>query len=223
MTYLPTQTPLPSSSSAVARELAELMLSHTVSGWRPDGLSSELGLVTRIREEHRGSPMVLSATEAALADDSTEAQKRLREVIDRIDDQTWTGEIAGHVLGAPSVGVLSLGQETLGVLEALTVMSTDRIQLVAPTRAIARGLGYLRQPILLGPAEHADTLLLPCTAFDAVTLLTYRRWAAAAWAALEAARVVAPVLHPLRGLSSFNRRAFRPPAGVVAMQRPLWP
>jgi len=216
MTYLPTQTH-PISASTLARELAESLLEKTETDWHNGGLE----LVARLREDVHSSPLSLRVTEAALHADPRQAADSIRRVMAGIDDHRWAGEIAGHLVDAPSVGVLSLGRETLSVLEALCLMTS--VQLVVPTRAIARGLGYLRQPLLLGPAEHADTLLLPGVAFDPVALWTYRRWAAAGWAAHDASRVVAPIVHPLLELTPLNRKAFRPPAGVVSMQRPLWP
>lgn len=217
MTYLPTQTTNPISAQTQARQLAETLLEHTQIDWENSGLE----LVARMRESLRTAPLSLSVTEAALHQNPQEAAEAIGAVINRLDDHRWAGDVARHLVEAPSVGVLSLGFETLAVLEALCLLRT--VQLVVPSRALARGLGYLRQPMLLGPAEHADTLLLPGMAFDAVALWTYRRWAAAGWAAHDSSRIIAPVVHPLVELTPLNRKAFRPPAGMVSMQRPLWP
>ncbi len=217
MTYVPLEThAFQTTSASMARDLARSLLRHTSRDWSEGGLA----MVSELRSEQRSSPLVLSVTEAALTDDAHTAEMSLRDVLARLDDYSWAAKVASDVSEAASLGVVSLGHETLAVLEAISLLAAEPVQLVAPTRAIARGLGYLRQPILLGPASHAETLLLPGLAFDPITIWTHRRWAVAAWAATEGERHIQPVLHPLRSLSPINRRAFRPPAGIVAIRRP---
>ncbi|MBT8250675.1 MAG: hypothetical protein KJN81_10470 [Acidimicrobiia bacterium] len=217
MTYVPLEThAFQTTSASMARDIARSLLSHTAHDWGEGGLA----MVSELRSEQRSSPLVLSVTEAALTEDAHVAKISLRDVLARLDDYSWAAQVASDVSEAPSLGVVSLGHETLAVLEAVSLLATEPVQLVAPTRAVARGLGYLRQPILLGPAAHADTLLLPGLAFDPITIWTHRSWAVAAWSATDGKRRVRPVLHPLRSLSPMNRRAFRPPAGIVAIRRP---
>ncbi len=217
MTYVPLETHAfqTASAASMARELARSLLDHASHDWH-----NGMAMVADLRSEQRSHPLILSVTEAALTEDAHVAELSLRDVIARLDDYSWAAEIASDLSEAPSLGVVSLGHETLSVLEAVSLLAAEPVQLVAPTRAVARGLGYLRQPILLGPASHADTLLLPGVAFDPITIWTHRRWAVAGWAATDSRRTVVPVLHPLRSLSPLNRRAFRPPVGVVAIRRP---
>lgn len=218
MTYLPLETHhhQARTGASAARDLAQELIGLTARDWVDEGL----GLVADLRATERSSPLLLSVTEAALTDSPHQAAQALRDVLARLDDYRWAATTAADLSDAPSLGVLSLAQDTMAVLDATVLLAPKPIQLVAPTRAVARGLGYLRQPILLGPAHHADTLLLPGIAFDPITIWTHRRWAAAAWAAGDTGRAIVPVLHPLRRLSPANRRAFRPPAGFVAIRRP---
>lgn len=170
-----------------------------------------------LRRRRPDLPLMLAVTEPALDPDPLRASSGLTGVLTSLGSRTWASDLGVQVADASSIGVLSLGHETLMVLEAACGLGESRAILRAGSKAVARGLGYLRRPISLKDPATADVLLLPGIARDAATMWTYRRFAAAAW---RATGPVFPVIHPAAVLSPLNRLAFRAPAGVNAIQLP---
>lgn len=181
--------------------------------WEYEGFEA----AQELRRRRPDLPLMLAVTEPALDPDPLRASRGLSTVLTTLGSRSWASELGLEIEGAGSIGVLSLGHETLMVLEAACSMGETKAVLRASSKAVARGLGYLRRPISLHEPSRADVLLLPGVARDAATMWTYRRFAAAAWRATGA---VLPVIHPAASLSPLNRLAFRAPAGVNAIEIP---
>ena len=160
---------------------------------------------------------MLAATEPGLEPDAVRASRGLTQVLSQLQQRTWASEIGMAIAPASSIGVLSLGHETMMVLEAASVIGGSEAVLRTDRKAVARGLGYLRRPLSMKPPWEADVLLLPGLARDASTMWTYRRFAAAAW---KATGEVVAVIHPAARLSPLSRLAFRPPGGVYPIELP---
>ncbi len=160
---------------------------------------------------------MLAVTEPALDPDPFQASLGLAAVLSVLNDQSWANDIGIDISEARTVGVLSLHHESLWALESAALLGATGAVLVTDRRAVARGLGYLRLPVKLADPALADVLLLPGLARDSATMWTFRRFAAVSWRATG--RVV-PVIHPGARLSPMNRKVFRPPAGVYAIELP---
>jgi hypothetical protein len=160
---------------------------------------------------------MLAATEPGLEPDPVRASRGLTRVLAQLQQRTWASEIGMNVSPAKSIGVMSLGYETMMVLESACTLGDSEAVLRTDRKAVARGLGYLRRPLSMKPPWEADVLLLPGIASDSATMWTYRRFAAAAW---KATGEVVPVIHPVARLSPLSRLAFRPPAGVYPIDLP---
>ena len=160
---------------------------------------------------------MLAVTEPALDPDPYRASNGLASVLSVLGDQSWASDIGMEVSSAKTIGILSLHHESLWVLESAVLLGATRATLLTDRRAVARGLGYLRLPMKLADPAAADVLLLPGLARDAATMWTYRRFAATAW---RTGQQVVPIIHPGAYLTPLNRKAFRPPAGVYAIELP---
>lgn len=160
---------------------------------------------------------MLAVTEPALDPDPFRASLGLAAVLATLGDQSWAGNLGLEISEATTIGVLSLHHESLWALESAALLGATDAMLLTDRRAVARGLGYLRLPIKLADPAGADVLLLPGVARDAAVVWTHRRFAAVSWRATGA---VVPVVHPGAYLSPMNRRVFRPPAGVYAIDLP---
>jgi hypothetical protein len=160
---------------------------------------------------------MLAVTEPALDPDPYRASLGLAAVLSTLSDQSWASDIGVQISDATTIGVLSLHHESLWALESAALLGATGAVLVTDRRAVARGLGYLHLPIKLADPACAEVLLLPGVARDSATMWTYRRFAAVSWRATGG---VVPVIHPGAHLSPMNRRVFRPPAGVYAIELP---
>ena len=160
---------------------------------------------------------MLAATEPALDPDPYQASRGLASALTVLGDQSWASDIGLEISSARSIGVMSLHHESLWVLESAVLLGATEAALLVDRRAVARGLGYLRLPMKLADPASADVLLLPGLARDAATMWTYRRFAAKSW---KATGRVVPVIHPGAYLSPMNRKVFRPPADVYALDIP---
>jgi hypothetical protein len=189
------------------------LLELTRGNWVGEGLEA----TRQIRRRRPDSPLMLAVTEPALDPDPYRASTGLASVLSILGDQSWASDIGMEVSEADTIGVMSLHHESLWVLESATLLGASKATLLTDRRAVARGLGYLRLPMKLTDPAAADILLLPGIARDAATMWTYRRFAAAGWRATG--RVV-PVIHPGAHFTPLNRKAFRPPAGVYAIEIP---
>lgn len=198
---------------ALARLAAEGLLELTRGNWVGEGLDA----TRQIRRRRPDSPLMLAVTEPALDPDPFQASLGLTSVLSVLGDQSWANEIGVEISDATTIGVLSLHHESLWALESAALLGTSTVGLLTDRRAVARGLGYLRMPVRLADPATADVLLLPGLARDASTMWTYRRFAAVSW---RASGKVVPIIHPGARLSPLNRKAFRPPAGVYAIELP---
>jgi hypothetical protein len=189
------------------------LLELTRDNWVGEGLDA----TRQIRRRRPDSPLMLAVTEPALDPDPFRASIGLASILTTLSDQSWASEIGMEISEATTIGVLSLHHESLWALESAALLGTTGAVLVTDRRAVARGLGYLRLPIKLADPAAADVLLLPGVARDAATMWTYRRFAAVSW---KATGRVVPVIHPASYLSPMNRKVFRPPAGVYAIELP---
>lgn len=160
---------------------------------------------------------MLAVTEPALDPDPIQATRGLVSVLSRLSDQSWASELGMDISTATTIGVLSLHHESLWALESAVLLGLTEATLATHSRAVARGLGYLRLPVRLGDPAEADVLLLPGLAQDAATMWTHRRFAAASW---RTTGILVPVIHPAAYLSPLNRFAFRPPGGVYPIELP---
>lgn len=198
---------------ALARLAAEGLLELTRGNWVGEGLDA----TRQIRRRRLDSPLMLAVTEPALDPDPFRASLGLASVLTTLGDQSWASEIGMEISDATTIGVLSLHHESLWALESAALLGATEAVLITDRRAVARGLGYLRRPIKLADPAGADILLLPGLARDAATMWTFRRFAAVSW---KATGRVVPVIHPGAYLSPMNRKIFRPPAGVYAIELP---
>lgn len=171
----------------------------------------------QIRRRRPDSPLMLAATEPALDPDPYQASLGLASALAVLGDQSWASDIGMEISSARTIGVMSLHHESLWVLESAALLGATEAALIVDRRAVARGLGYLRLPMKLADPASADVLLLPGIARDAATMWTYRRFAAKSW---KASGTVVPVIHPGAYLSPINRKVFRPPADVYAIDIP---
>lgn len=158
------------------------------------------------------SPVLLALGAAIEAADPIPA---LATVAGQLTDTSWAEAIARRLARARHLGVGSIGLTTRVVLEAVESLDRDVPMIVAPTRAIARGLSYLNLPIGIGDLAAADTVLIPGIAQHGSTVWTTPLLAdAAVQAGVSGSRRVAAV-HPLGHLDTAATRRFRPPAGIV--------
>lgn len=171
----------------------------------------------QIRRRRPDAPLMLAVTEPALEPDAYRASQGLNSILELLGNQSWASDIGIEITDAVTIGVLSLHHESLWALETAAVLGSTEATIITDRRAVARGLGYLRLPIKLGPVESAEVVLLPGLARDSATMWTHRRFAAVSW---KATGRVVPVIHPAAWLSPINRSVFRPPAGYYAIELP---
>lgn len=193
--------PLGSATSAVGA-----IRSLTQTDW-----TSALPKIRRFRTERADSALLLAITDSAVDPDIGRVLSGLELVERAISDTRWIQILASRLLHRHSIGVTSLGDSTLAVLE-LTEQDHD---LVADRVAIARGLGYLDQNVLLGRPESADVVLIPAAARFGDRIWTTSRIAGIAERAVAGPALVLPVLHPLRVLSPLARGVYRPAPTLI--------
>jgi hypothetical protein len=172
-----------------------------------------LPLIQRFRTERADSPLLLAVTDPAVDPDIGRVLSGLETVEHAVGDTRWIQILASRLLGRQSVGVVSLGNTTLSVLE-LAVTEEDH-DLVTDMVAIARGLGYLDSNVLVGPPEGSDAVLIPAAARFGDRIWTTSRIAGITERALAGSALVLPVLHPLNVLSPLARRAYRPAPTLI--------
>jgi hypothetical protein len=182
-----------------------------------DGDCNDAGAdaISDVRRRRADSPFILAITEAALATDAETRRRVLLQIMERLDDRTWADEIGLQIAHHETVGVVSLGEATLAVLEAARGLGGTSAVLFTDRRAIARGLTYLGLMIEVAPPDEAAAVLIPAAAITTSRMWTTVRAADVALrAALHHAAVVV-VAHPLVNLSPSNRADFRPASPLI--------
>lgn len=191
-----------------ARQAATGMLEMLDSGW----YGKSLRAVEELRQRRADSPLLLAATEAALDPDPARARRALSTLRDKLEDRTWADEIGRRVAFHHRLGVVSLGESTLEVLEAAGAAGGTAAELFTDRRAIARGLEYLGLLVVVAPPEEADVVLIPAAAVYGSRIWTTSRAADIALRAGIRGTDLTIVAHPLVRLSPLNRAVFRPAA-----------
>jgi len=188
-----------------AAAIAEAIHSLVDDGWT-EGLAE----VQQLRRRRTDSPLVLAVTEPALDPDPRRVKAGLDEVGRRIRDTSWTQELGLRLAQDASLGILSLGDATLSILEVVAFRSSEETDLFVDRSSIARGLGYLRLPIVVAPPEEASAVLIPAAARFRNRIWTTARAAETALRAEATATRIVPVVHPLAVLSPLSRTVYRP-------------
>lgn len=196
---------------ATAHSAARALLQALDDGWS----DPEIDMVEELRRRRADSPFILAITEAVLETQPEVGRTALLRILEQLDDRTWADDIGLRIAHHPSLGVMSLGETTLAVLEAARGIGGTSAILFTDRRAIARGLTYLGLMVEVAPPDEADAVLIP-----AVAILGSRMWTTgrAADLALRAALhdgEVVVVAHPLVSLSPRNRADFRPASTLI--------
>jgi hypothetical protein len=191
---------------------------HAIRSLAEGEWSDGLTYVRRLRTRRADSPIVLAVTEPALDPDARKVAEGLDDVERILTDTKWTQELALRLIDHGSLGVVSLGDATLSVLEMVAFGTAQDTELFVDRAAVARGLGYLHLPIVIAPPEESDAVLVPAVAkFRSRIWTTARSADVALRAGARSVRVV-PVLHPIRVLSPLGRRAYRPASILVDVE-----
>jgi hypothetical protein len=195
--------PLGSATAAVAA-----IRSLTQQDW-----AAALPRIRQFRSERADSALLLAVTDKAVDPNVSRVLSGLETIERSIRDTRWIRILASRLLYHHSVGVTSLGDSTLAVLEfAVTEQDHD---LIADKVAVARGLGYLDQNVLLGAPESAGVVLIPAAARFGDRIWTTGRIARIAERAADGSTLILPVLHPLRVLSPLARGVYRPAHALI--------
>jgi hypothetical protein len=174
--------------------------------------------VSELRRRRADSPFILAVTDAALESEPEVGRPALVRILGQLDDRTWADDIGLRIAHRATLGVVSLGETTLSVLEAARGLGGTTAALFTDRRAIARGLTYLGMEVEVAPPEEAEAVLLPVAALLGSRIWTTVRAADVALrtALLESEVVV--VAHPLASLSPRNRADFRPAPTLIDMK-----
>jgi len=207
------QDPMDVLADAFRREWADPLASAVavVSALRSladSDWSNALPRIQRFRKERADSALLLAVTDPAVDPDIGRVLSGLEAVDRALHDTRWIRVLASRLAERQSIGVPSLGDSTLAVLEL--VVTEREHDLVTDMVAVARGLGYLDSNVLLGPPEASDVVLVPAAARFGDRVWTTARIAGIAERALARSTPVLPVLHPLNMLSPLARRVYRP-------------
>ena len=195
------------SAYAAARVIEEIM----DGDWSDRGVAA----ISELRRRRADSPLILAVTDAVLETEPAAIRPALSRVLEQLDDRTWADDLGLRIAHHATLGVVSLGEATLAVLEAARGIGGTSATLFTDRRAIAKGLTYLGLAVEVAPPEEAEAVLLPAAA-----ILGSRMWTTvrAADVALRSAlhdREVVVVAHPLASLSPRNRAEFRPASNLI--------
>ncbi|HKZ30585.1 MAG TPA: hypothetical protein VJ482_13255 [Acidimicrobiia bacterium] len=198
---------------ASARTAAQAIL-HMLDG---DWSGRETDAVSELRRRRPDSPFILAVTEVVLETEPEVRRPALLQILEQLADRTWADDIGLRIAHHATLGVVSIGETTLAVLEAARDLGGTSAVLFTDRRAIARGLTYLGMMVDVAPPEEAEVVLLPSAALMGTRLWTTVRAADVALrtALLEGEVVV--VSHPLASLSPRNRADFRPASTLIDM------
>ena len=200
----------------MARMAVRALLTLARSDWATSGLPEAQDL----RKRRTDSAVLLSITEVALEPDTNRATHGLKSMLDQLDDERWLEDLATIAATQTSLGVLSLGESTLSLLDRTLDNGRNHPELRTDSRAIRRGLLQFATPISLISAHTANCLLVPVVARQANRIWTTSKCRKAVRAAAEADTFVLPVAHPLMHLSPLSRQAFRPASTISDIQIP---
>lgn len=179
---------------------------------------SALTHVRRFRRERADSPWLLAVTEPALDPDTHRVLAGLDEVERRLLDRRWIQESASRLRDARSIGVVSLGDTTLSVLEFIAFESDNDTDLLTDKLAVARGLGYLHLSVVMAPPSEADCVLIPAAAKFGSRIWTSSPAAEVVTKAKARRTLIVPILHPLSVLSPMGRQSYRPAQMLIDVE-----
>lgn len=171
--------------------------------------------VSDLRRRRADSPLILAITETVVDREPQAARAALVHVLEQLNDPTWADEIGLRIAHRASLGVVSLGETTLAVLEAARGLGGTSARLFTDRRAIARGLTYLGLVVEVAPPEEAEAVLLPVAAVLGSRVWTTARVADVALRTTLHDGQVVIVSHPLTSLSPRNRADFRPAPTLI--------
>ena len=198
--------PVKSAQAAAGAILA--MLDGTWTG-------EQAAAVSDLRRRRADSPLILAITEAVVDREPQVGRAALVQVLEQLNDPTWADEIGLRIAHRASLGVVSLGETTLAVLEAARGLGGTAARLFTDRRAIARGLTYLGLMVEVAPPEEAEAVLLPVAAVMGSRVWTTARVADVALRTTLHDGQVVIVSHPLTSLSPHNRADFRPAPTLI--------
>lgn len=175
----------------------------------------EAEAVSELRRRRADSPFILAVTEAVLESQSKVGRLALMRILEQLEDRTWADDIGLRIAHRATLGVVSLGETTLAVLEAARGLGGTAAALFTDRRAIARGLTYLGMMVEVAPPEEAEAVLLPVAALIGGRMWTTVRAADVALRSAQLEGEVVVVSHPLASLSPRNRADFRPAPTLI--------
>lgn len=177
--------------------------------------SEQADAVSGLRRRRADSPFILAITEAVIDQEPEGGRSALLQLLDQLEDRTWADEIGLRVAHRATLGVTSLGETTLAVLEAARGLGGTTATLFTDRRAIARGLNYLGLMVEVAPPEEAEAVLLPVAAVMGPRVWTTARVADVALRGSLLERDLVVVSHPLTSMSPRNRADFRPAPTLI--------
>ncbi len=199
-----------SEPRATALDACRALLELTARDWSHEGNEA----VRLLRQKRRDSPLLLAVSEAAMWEDSVLAASSLKAVLAALEDIEWATIIATAVLNAGgTVHVLSMGEATMLVLEALSKLSVDVPLVHAHLASVARGLGNLDIAVAVADPSRAESLLFPVAAVHNDRIWTTPHFIETA---TEFQGTALPVHHPLAVMSPLSRQQYRPPLTLVS-------
>ena len=190
---------------------ARAMLAMLDEGWTPIHLAA----VEEFRRRRSDSPMLLAITEAVLDAEHGAERAGLERILADLSDRTWADEIGLRIAHRSTLGVVSLGESTLAVLEAARGLGGTSATIFADRRAISRGLTYLGLMVEVAPPDEAEAVLIPAVAIIGARMWTTVRAADVVLRTSLAGGEVVVVAHPLAWLSARNRTDFRPASPLI--------
>ena len=175
-----------------------------------DGQPIDRAAASLRRRTHE--PLMLSLADAADDEMAAVAVRRFR---DDLRDWSWLHRLALQNASATSFGVVSLGMMTRTYLHTVVDVSSGVPEVHTHSRAVARGLGYLGLPIVLGDPSLAAVTLIPARARHGQRIWTTTTAAEAVRSATQRGSQVVVLCHPAAVLSSKNRLAYRPDPMII--------
>lgn len=176
---------------------------------------AEVEAIADLRRRRADSPFILAITEVVLDSEPGAERESLLRIMAELDNRRWADEIGLHVAHRPTLGVVSLGETTLAVLEAARGLGGTSAVLFTDRRAIARGLTYLGLMVEVAPPDEAEAVLIPGAAIMGTRMWTTVRAADVVLRTSLRGGDVVVVAHPLAWLSARNRADFRPASTLI--------